>query len=229
MKRLLALACVLPLASVPAARATTAPTCYGLPATIVATGDVHGTPGDDVIVATAVSTVHAGAGDDRVCGAEVVHGGPGDDQIRFARHGGYDDRDGRLYGGPGDDRLEWLAPRWGYLVGGGGADTLFSRRHVQALYGGPGPDHLTSGRGRDWLVGNGGGDVLRSGPATDHLLGGRGRDRLHAGTGTYDFLSGGPGRDRGDGGPGKDQCWKVERVRSCHALREQPAWARAGT
>ncbi|GAA1141217.1 hypothetical protein [Nocardioides aquiterrae] len=68
-----------------------APTCQGRPATIVGhpgSGDLVGTPGDDVIVTRGAGGVRAKAGDDRVCvtgassdGHVYVDAGPGDDRV----------------------------------------------------------------------------------------------------------------------------------------------------
>ena len=76
----------------------TAPTCNGLPATIVATapGQIIGTAGDDVIVGTAgADQIFGGLGKDTICG------GGGNDQIS----GG--DGDDTLFGEAGNDTFIW--------------------------------------------------------------------------------------------------------------------------
>src|SRR5262245_19091132 len=75
------------------ASAAPAPICFGKHATIVGSGLINGTSGDDVIVGSAgADLVNAGDGNDRVCGlagTDDLRGELGDD---------------RLDGGPGDDR-----------------------------------------------------------------------------------------------------------------------------
>lgn len=97
-----------------AVASTSAPTCLGLPATIVATPDepVFGTDGDDVIVGTA--------------GPDVIRGGPGDDVI-CGRAGGDD-----LRGNSGDDVIR----------GGRGHDRIRGGRGVDDCRGGRGVDVL---------------------------------------------------------------------------------------
>ena len=74
-------------------------TCRSEPATLVGSGELDGTPGRDVIVATAPNTlVHAGAGDDLVCGSRRVHGQQGDDEIH--------------YSGAREAQRQVLHPRW---------------------------------------------------------------------------------------------------------------------
>lgn len=148
-------------ASAPATAETGGPTCWGRPATIVASGFVRGTPGDDVIVSRG-GEVHALGGDDRVCGAFLAYGGPGDDRIRYGgRDGDFPD----LRGGSGDDVVVLTVARLGYLRGGPGADRL------QATGGG------------QWIAGDRGDDVLLGGDGRDHLFGGPGRDLLRGGLG----------------------------------------------
>ena len=94
---------------------------------MVGTGLLRGTAGPDVIVARGAAEVHAGAGDDRVCGAFLVHAGPGDDRVRYSR----DDGDfPELDGGGGRDRL----------VGGAGPDSLIGGTGRDTGVGGPGAD-----------------------------------------------------------------------------------------
>ena len=59
-------------------------TCNHHAATIIGSGDVMGTAGDDVIILVGAGTVHAGMGNDIVCGslgADQLWGGRGDDMI----------------------------------------------------------------------------------------------------------------------------------------------------
>lgn len=145
----------------PATAETGGPTCWGRPATIVASGFVRGTPGDDVIVSRG-GEVHALGGDDRVCGAFLAYGGPGADRISYGgRDGDFPD----LRGGSGDDVVVLTVARLGYL------------------YGGPGTDRLQTGGGEQWIVGGRGDDVLLGSHGEDHLFGGPGRDLLRGGRG----------------------------------------------
>lgn len=148
-------------------------TCFGEEPTIVRTGYVRGTPGDDVIIADAGSEVHGLGGDDRICGAGLVHAGLGNDRV--------------WYDGPGPDVL---------LAGGPGRDRIFYLGHALAeVRGGPGHDHLRTARGPQFVTGGTGDDDMATGRGDDHLNGGRGEDRLDAGP-CRDAGHGGPGRDR---------------------------------
>ena len=196
----------------PATAQAAPPSCLGKPATIVGDGYVEGTPGNDVIVATPRSEVHAGRGDDRVCGAFLAYGQEGDDRLRFT--GG---RAGHLSGGPGSDRLVWVGSSDDYpeLAGGPGADRILANgTGTEILSGGDGDDMLAGGSGNDYVFGQDGDDVIRAGSGGDEVSGGRGDDRLLAGAGA-DNVSGEAGRDRADGGPGSDTCSGVEQAISC--------------
>jgi Ca2+-binding RTX toxin-like protein len=156
-----------------------------LPATIVGSGTIVGTSGDDVIVGSPTAdTIDGGGGDDIICaggGNDVVSGGRGNDELigdelesaPFAPSNG--NNDDVLMGGPGDD----------VVVGLGGNDSL---------EGGP---------GNDTLIGMGGNDVGSGGPGDDTAFGGPLDDRLSGGPGD-DTLFGNFGSDRLVGGPGSD-------------------------
>jgi Ca2+-binding RTX toxin-like protein len=127
MNALLLLAALL----LPVAAEEPAPTCHGLPATIVGTaGDdrLSGTPGDDVIVAKdGADEVYAGRGDDVVCGgpgADILFGDRGDDQLWS--HGGGPEE---VWGGQGDDVLHLLLPTAPVFMvdGASGHDTVIVR------------------------------------------------------------------------------------------------------
>ena len=151
-------------ATTPATNAA-APTCFGAPATIRGTGLVRGTPGDDVIIAGSRGTeVHAGGGDDRICGAFIAYGGTGDDRIAFYR-AGYAEAE---------------------LRGQAGRDRIYAGTPFAFLYGGQDDDVLVGAGGEQWLVGEGGDDRLVGGRGPDHLLGGIGRDRADGGVGRDD-------------------------------------------
>lgn len=180
----------------PAVAQAAAPICFGERATITGHGLIMGTPGDDVIVATEPgSEVHAGGGDDRVCGAFLVYGQAGNDLIRF----GGNLTSGELSGGPGADRIIWAAKSSDLpeLIGGNGDDKLLVRGSgAQILNGGRGADVIVARNGPDLIFGQGGDDVIRAGAGNDDV-------------------SGGPGVDRVDGGSGRDDCTGVEHAVSC--------------
>ena len=94
------------LAASPEAEAAQA-SCRGVPATIVGSGELTGTSGRDVIVATRADTeVRAGGGDDLVCGSRFVRGQAGADEIHFAgKATGRDDL--LISGGTGDDEIRF--------------------------------------------------------------------------------------------------------------------------
>lgn len=147
------------------AAAAAAATCFGERATIRGTGLVRGTPGDDVIIAgNGATEVHAGGGDDRVCGAFIVYAGTGDDRIAFFRSG--------------EDEAE--------LRGQAGRDRIYSTVSSAYLYGGQDDDVMVGGAGEQWIFGEGGDDRLVGGRGPDHLFGGTGRDRADGGAGRDD-------------------------------------------
>lgn len=143
--------------------ASAPPTCFGETATIVGSGVLRGTAGHDVIVATNASTeVHAGPGNDRICGAPLAYGGQGHDRIYYGLSGGGDIE---LMGQAGVDRIVVTSPAFAFL------------------YGGDGPDVLIAHGGEQWLSGEKGRDQLSGGPGSDHLLGGPGQDLARGGPG----------------------------------------------
>jgi Ca2+-binding RTX toxin-like protein len=98
-------------------------TCMGLPATISGTGDIDGTPGDDVIVGSPdEDRIDGGGGNDRICALE------GNDQISVSG-GGAD-------AGPGDDRIRAVGTLGNELFGGPGNDPITAK----SLPGGLGED-----------------------------------------------------------------------------------------
>lgn len=174
--------------AVPAA-STAAPTCQGLPATIVGTAgddDLTGTSGSDVIVGGAgADTIDARGGDDVVCGGadgDDLRGGAGDDAL----DAGSPDQDpgsvDLLDGGPDDDTLrgnvETFADYRDATAGvrvdlgagratGMGTDMLIG---VPDLYGSP---------FADVLVGNAGANEIRGGEGADEIRGLAGHDDLY--------------------------------------------------
>ncbi|HEU4706014.1 MAG TPA: hypothetical protein VFS64_02370 [Solirubrobacterales bacterium] len=121
-----------------------APTCRGVPATIVGTAgddELLGTTGPDVIVAL--------GGNDRIvsrAGQDLICAGAGDDYIAAGSAAD------KVFAGAGRDRL----------LGRGGPDLL---------KGSGGNDVLKGGRGADRLRGGQGVDLCRGGPGADSIRG----------------------------------------------------------
>lgn len=154
------------------------PTCYGRAATITGSGNITGTPDDDVIIGSADADVIDGAGgNDRICGlggADTIEGGLGDDRVN---------------GGLDNDLLVGDVYEEGASAVGGANDLIG---------GGPGVDFMVGDsyalRGAldiDVDATGGGDDVLRGGPDADAVVGdssgttatGAGDDTIHSGPG----------------------------------------------
>lgn len=120
-----------------------APTCRGVPATVVGTSaddELIGTPGPDVIVAF--------GGNDRIvseAGRDLICAGSGNDYV------GAGTAADRVFGGPGRDRL----------LGRGGPDLLKGAAGNDVLKGGRGSDRLRGGTGFDRCSGGPGRDSVR--------------------------------------------------------------------
>jgi len=121
-----------------------APTCRGVPATIVGTG------GDDAIAGTGGRDVIATlGGNDAVAalaGRDLVCGGGGNDRVAAGSAAD------RVFGGAGDDRLLGRAGP-DVLKGNGGNDVLKGNRGADRLRGGPGLDRCRGGAGVDSVRG----------------------------------------------------------------------------
>lgn len=159
------------LSAAPVAAQAGAPTCNGLPATIVGTnGDdvIVGTRGDDVIVAfDGDDIVRGGSGDDVICGgngADTITGDRGADV---------------LFGEKGKDHLEGSRGQ-DELYGGNGADTLIGGNGADEIWGNRGADFLNGNRGADVLRGGQQDDVIRGGLQADTIIGGDGVDGCEA-------------------------------------------------
>ena len=153
-----------------------APTCNGVPATLVGTAHddvLIGTPNDDVIIAGSGNDFIDGKG-----GKDLICAGPG---IDFVVGGAGDDE---LFGGEDNDELR----------GGPGVDILHGNTGHDTLSGGEDADTLYGDAGADWLNGNSGSDVLNGGSDDDVLEGTSGDDALNGGSG-MDDCSGGSGID----------------------------------
>jgi Ca2+-binding RTX toxin-like protein len=166
-------ALVAALVSFPSAPAHAAASCHGLPATIEASdGQVVGTPGPDVIVATgSVTDVDSGTGDDTVC--VVAASAP----VTVVTRAGDDTVDASAAGVP-------IAAYVGF-----GADTYLGgdQSDVVSTMGEDGPDTLTTGAGRD--------SVSTSGPVVLDL-GADDDEALLSGVGQGSTVDLGTGRDR---------------------------------
>jgi Ca2+-binding RTX toxin-like protein len=136
------------------------PRCFGQDATIVSSGEIEGTSGDDVIVGSNGSDEIRGlGGDDLICGRsgfDTIDGGAGNDNL------GGGDKSDTLRGGSGNDRLRG-GRMFDFLEGGPGDDKIGNRSHSwndSAIYkNAPGAVTIdleqgtASGEGSDTLVG----------------------------------------------------------------------------
>ena len=110
------------------------PSCFGVPATIVARAGetTQGTSGRDVIVGTSgADVIKAKGGNDLICGGpgqDRIDAGGGADRVRGGT--GHD----TLFGGPGRDRLR----------GSRGNDEVRGEAGVDRCWGGRGSDSLRS-------------------------------------------------------------------------------------
>ncbi len=199
--------------------------CRGVPATIVGSGELTGTSGRDVIVATKPDTrVRAGDGDDLICGSLLVRGQGGADVIHYGgKATGVEDL--FVSGGSGDDVIRFHNKQDNAAIGsdtgvfgGPGADLIVGDRGSLWFSGGAGDDLLVSGTGSFLLDGDDGDDVLRGGSGQDILTGGDGNDRL-SGYAASDDLSGGRGRhDEVWGGRDWDVCARGNEIEhTCEA------------
>lgn len=163
------------------------PTCQGRPAEFVVVPVWFGSPGPDVVLASAavVDQIWAGDGDDVICvynplpaldGVEV-HAGAGDDSIEtFSGHN-------EIYGDDGDDVVV-LAGSGEFVQAGDGNDRVWGKQAGPMFAsGGAGTDLLQGGWDQDVLVGGDGNDVLYGLDEDDILQGGNGIDRLFGGDG----------------------------------------------
>lgn len=132
--------------------ASSAPTCFGMEATIVGTAaadTIEGTGGPDVIVGLAGNdTINGRGGNDRICGGygrDVINAGVGGDQVQ----------------------------------GGGGNDVIQGSLGADVLRGGGGIDQVSGGSGNDSLFGEGSADTLDGGDGNDTVNGGAGIDTCY--------------------------------------------------
>jgi hemolysin type calcium-binding protein len=159
----------------------------------------------------AESTMHGGAGADRLTGSSArdqLFGGGGDDILQPAAG------DGTVDGGPGDDRVELIA---GSVVVAGGEGRDFVQFNaaastvsldglvndsfgsnvevdVEDVDGGAAGDTITGSAAANRLRGMSGDDTLTGGDGNDEIDGGPGNDVIDAGRGT-DTVNGGDGDD----------------------------------
>jgi Ca2+-binding RTX toxin-like protein len=169
------------------------PLCNGQEITINGSGNIEGTPGNDVISGSqGADAINGNGGDDIICslgGDDSVSGGTGNDRIDAGA--GNDD----VRGDAGDDRI----------FGAGGDDTLNGNEGNDRLFGEDGNDTVSGGAGDDAVSGAAGNDNLSGGAGADKITGGTGNDQLF-GEDNDDELSGGEDDDALDGGTGTDFC-----------------------
>lgn len=203
----------------PASGAT--PQCFGRDATIVGSGLIVGTEGDDVIVGRGGSDKIKGlGGDDRMCGGEgydELLGGDGNDKLQGNA------KTDTLDGGPGNDVLRG-GRKWDFLEGGEGDDILGGPRfnwHDSAVYrNASGPvtidlvEGTATGQGADTLAR--GINFLQLSAHDDVVIGSQADDNIRdfGGSDQLDLLGGNDyvyppdadqdGNDTFDLGPGHD-------------------------
>lgn len=191
---------------------------------ILATGNLHGGPGNDTLTTTAIhgSVLHlvGGPGDDVLeagSGDVIIFApGPGNDRVtgdragqswnvmRFgrARAGVVADLRAGTATGQGHDLLSGI----NVVDGTDSADAFFGDAHLNALFG-FGSDDVLDGRARrDFLIGGGGDDRVDGGGGNDELTGGAGRDVLFGRAGNDSLLERRPEPNLILGGPGRDNC-----------------------
>jgi len=153
--------------------------CFGEHATIVGSGLITGTEGDDVIVGSdGADTINALGGDDLVCalgGNDLSRGGLGDDHMD-----GGEGNDGHLGDVNADLPGTDLPGGNDVIIGGPGDDSAAGDHRAFS-----GPD----------ITGNGGDDLFIGGPGDDFFFG----DSIGDGT-----ISGRGGNDRALLGDGRD-------------------------
>jgi secreted trypsin-like serine protease len=202
--------------------------CNGLDATIVGTGNITGTAGNDVIVGSATNdTIDGAGGNDTICGLrgnDSITGGLGNDHERGGlgndtfHQGSVVDGADHLDGEGGVDVANYGSRTGAALLvslnnaAGDGAsgegDNVL--RTVENVTGGSGNDRLSGSPAVNGevnvLTGNGGNDILRGGGGNDTLIGNAGADQLFgdANNDTLNLVDGVGGNDTGDGGAGAD-------------------------
>lgn len=214
----LAVPAVLALPVLAAPPALAAASCDGRTATVVGSGAINGTAGNDVIVGSGgKDTINGRGGNDRICGlagADTITDGPGDDHV--------------LAGGGADTFLQGASANGAdVLEGNAGADTVsYASRtapvtvtlaasdpdggtaegdvvySTERVTGGSSTDHLSGTQGADVLRGGAGNDVLDALGGADVLQGDAGDDHENGGLGqdAFDQGTAADGTDTLDGG-----------------------------
>ncbi len=228
-------------------------TCQGRIPTVIGTPDddilvgtqgddvIHGLGGNDLIIAQGGNDIVCGGpGNDGIftgSGSDSAEGNEGDDLLVGDRRDPPDTQPGNdvlrgdagndmLFGEGGNDLLEG-GDGDDQLVGGPGNDELEGGPSNDTVNGGPGDDVVLGGRGNDKLVGDlpgeRGKDRMSGGPGKDVLFGGAANDKLF-GNGGADIMLGEGGKDdRGNGGRGENQCFSLERAKSCGIGQRRPS------
>lgn len=146
------------------------------------------------------ATVDLAAGDTPTSDSDIILGTDGNDRIDAG------DGDDVICAGGGVDRI-WGRNGNDIILGGENRDFIDAGDGDDLIFAGTGPDRVKLGDGDDHAFGEGGSDILRGGKGNDRLLGGGGANEILGGVGD-DFVNSGNPRSTGDGGPGRDQCWK---------------------
>lgn len=218
----------------PAGPAQSAESCQGRPATIVGVGEVTGTEGPDVIVASGrrFVTVLGLGGDDVICATPggdasvTIEAGDGDDLVVT---GAGPDGTLTVHAGPGNDLVDTSAgsPR-GFpaeiflgtgndqFLGGPGREEVYGSyyvgdRQADVISTGAGPDLVASGSPNSLNT-----DKIDLGPGRD-TLNLKGRRAGNAST------SGGPGRDTLNLGSRDRGHWRIDN-RSGQAELDGTVW-----
>jgi Ca2+-binding RTX toxin-like protein len=173
------------------AQATTTPTCFGRPATII------GTDGPDTLIGQGgvSDVIYGGGGNDVIVGGDFY----GDDAVP----GSAPDL---LCGGPGADRVTG-SPGNDKLNGGDGNDYVDGGNGADLEQGNAGDDRVGKGSFADADRAN---DVSKGGTGNDTLAAGWGKDKLYGEAGAdtlYDEECDGPTVLNGGGGKDYLESW----------------------
>jgi hypothetical protein len=168
------------------------------PTDLVATLNVTGTAGDEIIDLRGLD-----AGDidlDSACisglgGNDLIYGSSTDDEI----DGG--DGNDAIDGGDGQDELTGGKGN-DVLRGGGGVDSLAGGRGDDTLYGGDSNDSLSADEGYDWLFGESGDDQLFLEDVDDRFNDPLGTNTVHPPSGSTSNCTGSGGMNLSTGGSG---------------------------
>jgi Ca2+-binding RTX toxin-like protein len=143
--------------------------------------------GNDIRISSRLTTVTAGAGNDRIEAdinqVDISESDPGHDL--FNGDGGNDTIIGfggdTIYGDRGNDSI--TGGGHSHIYGGDGNDSINGGR-TSTLSGGPGNDRITAGKGSNVIHGNAGNDTIFGGLGNDTIEAGAGDDVIFANDGS---------------------------------------------